>query len=776
MAIPNGSESPGNLHPMAIPNGSEPPKNLHPMGIPSGSEPPKNLHPMGIPSGAEPPRNLHPMAIPSGAEPPKNLHPMTIPSGSEPPRNLHPMAIPSGAEPPGNLHPMAIPSIAEPPRNLNPRGIPSITFTLQGDNSDSHALNLLADLALGSCVPAFIPKDPGMVPVESGDSWEQQSPPDHKYHRADKQGKAPTSTSSKAAPTPALPEEMDSSLPASPPREKTSGISSRSSGVPIPAAFQAFPARQAPQAAEVRRRSIISAEHSYASPMPDDPKTSPDPKENPGAGSRAAPAAPLVGKVLPFRHQRSSAAEPARSSGAPGKREDFSRSHVVSVSGNSVKVTCRWEEEYLFHLDSRYTNDALEKTVVRALHGPWDPDLPDDVEGMKLILHMWVALFYRKPSKLLSSSRKVVEHSNPRKFVSISSSGGFLELSDDSQDCFGLETCPADSGSDPDQTPSSSLDPSAPSQGASQPGKSRADSQADAAGAGDSTVSSSSGELPGGDEEEPSSTSWPESPALRGGATEELDGAGGEPDRIPKDGIPDGIPEEGIPEDGIPEDGIPKDGIPDAIPEEAIPEDGIPKEAIPEEAIPEDGIPKEAIPEEAIPEEAIPEDGIPKEAIPEEAIPQEAIPQEGISKEAIPKEAIPQEGIPEEAIPQEGIPQEAIPKEAIPQEGIPKEAIPKEAIPEEAIPKEAIPKDGIPEEAIPKEAIPKDGIPEDKEGIPKEAILEDSIPEEGIPQEAIPQEAIPEEAIPQEAIPKEGVHNVSSVTTSAPGQEWRFWG
>lgn len=127
---------------------------------------------------------------------------------------------------------------------------------------------------------------------------------------------------------------------------------------------------------------------------------------------------------------------------------------------------------------------------------PWDPELPDDVEEMKLILHMWVALFYSKPSKVLSSRRKVVEHSNPKKFVSLNSTGDFLELSDDGEDCFGSEPCPVDSHSEPEQAPSSSLDPSTRCQGVFRPEESLADS----------TVSSSSGELPPG-EEEPSSTS-----------------------------------------------------------------------------------------------------------------------------------------------------------------------------------------------------------------------------------------------------------------------------
>ena len=155
---------------------------------------------------------------------------------------------------------------------------------------------------------------------------------------------------------------------------------------------------------------------------------------------------------------------------------------------------------------------------------PWDPDLPDDVEEMKLILHMWVALFYSKPSKLLSSTRKVVEHSNPEKYVSINSTGDFLELSDDGEDCFGLETCPADSRSDPDQIPSSSLDRSTHCQGCFRPEESPADSQTDADGTPgvvDSTVSSSSGELPCG-EEEPSSTSCPESLSLAEHADESL--------------------------------------------------------------------------------------------------------------------------------------------------------------------------------------------------------------------------------------------------------------
>ncbi|KFV83601.1 Protein FAM208B, partial [Struthio camelus australis] len=210
--------------------------------------------------------------------------------------------------------------------------------------------------------------------------------------------------------------------------------------------------KEAQEPVEVNKHSFISSEHSYASPMPEHPRKHTHPRGVPYPGpapsrngARSAHPGPLVGKVLPFRHQQNSTHHPQQPfeavvarhrSGAlsPRQKEDFARSHTVNRCGESMKVTCQWEAEYLFNLDSRYTNDALEKTVIRALHGPWDPDLPDDVEEMKLILHMWVALFYSKPSKLLSSTRKVVEHSNPKKYVSINSTRDFFELSDDSED------------------------------------------------------------------------------------------------------------------------------------------------------------------------------------------------------------------------------------------------------------------------------------------------------------------------------------------------------
>ncbi|XP_068025323.1 protein TASOR 2 isoform X4 [Melanerpes formicivorus] len=451
----------------------------------------------------------------------------------------------------------------------------------KGNDYESHALNLLADLALGSCIPSFIPRDNEMMAVPSSPSSnpvkEQQhqrkhkslrAASDHEYHRVEKLAKGATSPS-RASPNHNLPpaEKSDTNRLASIPSEKNTGILSNKNGTShcpskphaLPPKAHVLPPRETRDAAEANKHSFISAEHSYASQMPEHSRKHAHPRGalHPGPapsrnGSRQAQAGPLVGKVLPFRHQQNSG-HPQRPFQAAASRrrsrllssrlkENFTKSHTVSVCGKSVKVTCHWEAEYLFNLDSRYTNDALEKTVIRALHGPWDPDLPDDTEEMKLILHMWVALFYSKPSKLLSSTRKVVEHSNPEKYVSLNSTGEFFELSDDGEDWFGLETCPADSRSDPDQTPSSSLDRSIHYQGPSHPEENPADSQTDADGTPgvvDSTVSSSSGELPCEEEEEPSSTSCPESLSLAECADESLAVKDRQPVVIPEEHVHD---------------------------------------------------------------------------------------------------------------------------------------------------------------------------------------------------------------------------------------------
>ncbi|XP_074832249.1 protein TASOR 2 isoform X2 [Carettochelys insculpta] len=354
-----------------------------------------------------------------------------------------------------------------------------VSLTLTESNCESHALNLLADLALSSCLPPLAHNDARVAsPADSSKerrSLRKRKPSrfasDHEYHRVDKQLKGEPSSSKTPNQKLASPEKSDAAKDlAALPGEK-SPVNSSKKSCPSPNSAKT---REGLEPSDVNKHCSIASEHSYASQMSEQSKKHTFPKGGQGPatfrnGAKSASSGPLVGKVLPFRHQQHSAPmqKPSddlavkRRRGAPSPRlkEDFSKSHSVKSCKGSVTVTCRWEADYLFDLDSKYTNNSLEKTVIRALHGPWDPDIPDDVEEMKLILHMWVALFYSKPNKFLSSTRKVVEHSNPEKYVSINSSLDAFELSDDCEGSFDLEKCPADSQSEASQVSSNAPDP-----------------------------------------------------------------------------------------------------------------------------------------------------------------------------------------------------------------------------------------------------------------------------------------------------------------------------
>lgn len=71
--------------------------------------------------------------------------------------------------------------------------------------------------------------------------------------------------------------------------------------------------------------------------------------------------------------------------------------HVVEKEG-SIKVTRFWKDDYDFRFDSKFTNEKLDKCVTRALHGKWDFQVEDTFEQVHLIFHMWIGLFYSKPT------------------------------------------------------------------------------------------------------------------------------------------------------------------------------------------------------------------------------------------------------------------------------------------------------------------------------------------------------------------------------------------
>nr|XP_040019569.1 uncharacterized protein tasor2 isoform X5 [Gasterosteus aculeatus aculeatus] len=78
------------------------------------------------------------------------------------------------------------------------------------------------------------------------------------------------------------------------------------------------------------------------------------------------------------------------------RRRKFRHSRTFENKDGSIQVTKQWEETYDFNLDSKFTNDSKDRTIVRALHGPWDFSLQDTSEEVLLIVHMWIGLFYSR--------------------------------------------------------------------------------------------------------------------------------------------------------------------------------------------------------------------------------------------------------------------------------------------------------------------------------------------------------------------------------------------
>ncbi|XP_060048379.1 protein TASOR 2 isoform X3 [Erinaceus europaeus] len=313
-------------------------------------------------------------------------------------------------------------------------------------NCDS--LNMLADLALSSATSSTSssdPRNPSELPqsdVSLPKELSSRGTSDHEYHKGVK--------SLKGGLSPKLSSGKSNLL-------VDSGISLEETGV--------FPANDAQPSlpeetvgtSEARPGSFVAAEHSYALLLAEHSKKHLQQRGAPSPAfaknsTKGPEAGTPVGKVMPFRHQQSTAPLqklPEDSSLKHKNRlvspslHDFSCSHTVFSCDGSLKVTLKCETEYLFSLDSKYTNNPLEKTVIRALHGPWNTDLPDSVDEVKLLLHMWVALFYSNQNKVIHSSRRVVEHSNPAKYVSIHSTLESLEFSE-IEEPLSVERCSAD--------------------------------------------------------------------------------------------------------------------------------------------------------------------------------------------------------------------------------------------------------------------------------------------------------------------------------------------
>ncbi|KAK3540453.1 hypothetical protein QTP70_031004, partial [Hemibagrus guttatus] len=99
------------------------------------------------------------------------------------------------------------------------------------------------------------------------------------------------------------------------------------------------------------------------------------------------------------------------------KQADRQLTTIVEKEG-SIQVTRHWKENYDFKFDSKFTNDKLDKCVTRALHGKWDFSIEDGYEQVHLIFHMWIGLFYSKPTSRFFHFDQMcpsVEKKNPEK-------------------------------------------------------------------------------------------------------------------------------------------------------------------------------------------------------------------------------------------------------------------------------------------------------------------------------------------------------------------------
>ncbi|KAM6177367.1 LOW QUALITY PROTEIN: protein TASOR 2 [Erethizon dorsatum] len=310
-------------------------------------------------------------------------------------------------------------------------------------NCDSQALNMLADLALSSAASSTplcetrnlpcsseLPQNDVLLSKESSLCGTS----DHEYHRGVKSQKGvllPKSSCDQKT-------NSGSDLTVSQEEENLVPCSQ------TPANAQSAPQKETLEPSGASQNSLVIVEHSYALLLGEYSKKHLQQRGLPGPafaknGTKGPDTGTPVGKVMPFRHLQTTSPLQKLSEDSLVKRrgrfvssnlKNVFCSHTVVSCDGSIKVTFKCETEYAFNLDTKYTNNPLEKTVVRALHGPWNINLPDNMEETKLLLHMWVALFHRNQNKVIQSSRKVVEHSNPAKYVSLNSTLECFELSE----------------------------------------------------------------------------------------------------------------------------------------------------------------------------------------------------------------------------------------------------------------------------------------------------------------------------------------------------------
>lgn len=249
-------------------------------------------------------------------------------------------------------------------------------------NCDSQALNMLADLALSAATSTTPSSEPRNFPCSSESPQNDvllskehsvRGTSDHEYHRGVKNQKGglltKPSSEKKSNPT------LDSTISQ---MEET-----WVPGDPPPMEAPSALPEETLETSDASQSSFVAVEHSYALLLAEHSKkhlqqrgiTGPAFAKN---GTKGPEAGTPVGKVMPFRHQHSTSPL-QKLSEDPGCRrkgsllssslKDSYCSHTVYSCDGSFKVTFKCDSEYAFSLDSKYTNNPLEKTIIRALHG-----------------------------------------------------------------------------------------------------------------------------------------------------------------------------------------------------------------------------------------------------------------------------------------------------------------------------------------------------------------------------------------------------------------------
>lgn len=226
---------------------------------------------------------------------------------------------------------------------------------------ESHALNLLADLALNSLSSSSISYINSENTSHMSETVVQEKVPDSDGGNAVEypQNNSPPLQSSSASEEPVQPKAGGDTSPS---QQRTENTEKPSSHKMLLAAAKAK--------ARNNTTSKICLEHSYSQLPRDDAqdKSTKDLSEKPSP-CVSEPTSPEIEEVLDHSSDFLIPREFLHLTGDIGCPSLYTKPRDGSRLRDNFYITFKWEAKYDFDLDSKFTSDPLEKTVNRALHG-----------------------------------------------------------------------------------------------------------------------------------------------------------------------------------------------------------------------------------------------------------------------------------------------------------------------------------------------------------------------------------------------------------------------